>query len=117
MTGAGTVARRGDCVVRERNAGAEKEMRVKVRFTGMIRHYVGEKEREYELPEGSTAGDLLRLLGRDYGPCMPAQMWDSEREKFHPLVIAMRKGEPLAGGNGPLRDGDEIFLLSRLAGG
>jgi molybdopterin converting factor small subunit len=92
-------------------------MRVKVRFTGMIRHYVGMKERDYELPEGSTAGDLLRLLGRDYGRRMPAQMWDGERERFHPLVIAMRKGEPLAGGDGPLRDGDEIFLLSRLAGG
>lgn len=92
-------------------------MRVKVRFTGMIRHYVGEKERDYELPEGSTAGDLLRLLGEDYGPRMPAQMWDRERKRFHHLVIAMRKGEPLGGEDGLLRDGDEIFLLSRLAGG
>lgn len=92
-------------------------MRVKVRFTGMIRHYVGEKERDYDLPEGSTAGDLLLLLGREYGSRMPAHMWNRERERFHPLVIAMRKGEPLHGEDGPLRDGDEIFLLSRLAGG
>lgn len=92
-------------------------MRVKVRFTGMVRHYLGDREREYELPEGSRLDDLLVRVGRDYASRMPPQMWDPEREKFHPLIVAMRKGEPLSGRRDLLRDGDEIFILSRMAGG
>lgn len=92
-------------------------MRVKVRFTGLMRHYLGEREREFELPEGSYLGDLLKAVGREYASRMPAQVWDSEKERFHPLITAMRKGEPSSGADTPLRDGDEIFLLSRMAGG
>lgn len=95
-----------------------RAMRVKVRFTGLIRHHLGDKERDFELPEGSRLGDLLRLVGREYSSRMPAQMWDAEKETFHPLVVAMRKGEPVVSGEeAPLREGDEIFLLSRMAGG
>lgn len=90
---------------------------MKVRFTGLIRHHLGEKEREFELPEDSRLGDLLKALGREYASRMPAQMWDAEGERFHPLVVAVRKGEPSSGEETPLRDGDEIFLLYRMAGG
>ncbi|MDI6873022.1 MoaD/ThiS family protein [Candidatus Solincola sp.] len=92
-------------------------MRVRVRFTGLIRHHLGDKEKEFELPEGSRLGDLLKMVGREYASRMPAQMWDAENERFHPLIVAMRKGEPSSGADTPLRDGDEIFLLSRMAGG
>lgn len=92
-------------------------MRVKVRFTGIVRHHIGEKEREYELPEGSNFGDLLLLVGREFAARLPAGMWDAEGERFHPLIKAGRKGVPFAEEDEELRDGDEVFILSRMAGG
>ena len=92
-------------------------MRVKVRFTGIVRHYVGVREKDYELPEGSRVADLLLLIGREFTARLPANMWDAREERFHPLIKAGRKGSPFAEDEEEVRDGDEIFILSRMAGG
>jgi molybdopterin converting factor small subunit len=92
-------------------------MRVKVRFTGIVRHYAGVKEKDYELPEGSNVADLFLLIGREFAARLPGNMWDAGEERFHPLIKAGRKGSPFAEEEEKLRDGDEIFILSRMAGG
>ena len=92
-------------------------MLVKVRFTGIVRHYTEVKEKDYELPEGSRIADLLLCIGREFAQQLPANMWDAGKERFHPLIKAGRKGTPFAEEDEELRDGDEIFILSRMAGG
>jgi molybdopterin converting factor small subunit len=92
-------------------------MQVKVRFTGLVRHYAKDTERTYEMPEGATVFDLLASIGKDYGPRLPRQMWDPEEQRFNPLIKATRKGAPFAEEDEELRDGDEIYILSRMAGG
>ncbi|MEW6552735.1 MAG: hypothetical protein AB1384_00420 [Actinomycetota bacterium] len=92
-------------------------MRIQVRFTGIVRHHVGVKEREYDMPEGSRVGDLLRLIGREFASRLPGNMWDADEERFNPLIKAGRKGTPFAEDGEELREGDEIFILSRMAGG
>ncbi|MDD3718860.1 MAG: MoaD/ThiS family protein [Actinomycetota bacterium] len=92
-------------------------MRVKARFTGIFRHYAGEKERDYELPEGSKVSDLLLRIGREFSARLPENMWDAREERFHPLIKVGRKGTPFADDEEELRDGDEVFILSRMAGG
>lgn len=92
-------------------------MKVKAKSTGLLRHYIGEKEKEYELPEGSNTGDLLLMIGREFGPRFPGNMWDAEEERFHHLIVAIRKGSRFAGGDEPLQDGDEVFIISRMSGG
>lgn len=92
-------------------------MRVRVKFTGLFRHYAGEREREYELEEGATLADLLQALGRDLGPRLPEQVWNPREGRFNPLIKATRLGGPPVEEQDPLRDGEEIHILSRLAGG
>ncbi len=92
-------------------------MRIRVRFTGIVRHHIGEKEGEYELPAGSDFGDLLQLIGRRFAARLPHNMWDAREERFHPLIKAGRRGDPFAEEEEKLRDGDEVFILSRMAGG
>jgi molybdopterin converting factor small subunit len=92
-------------------------MRVKVRFTGIVRHHTGVKERDYELPESSKVSDLLLLIGREFSSRLPGNMWDASAERFHPLIKAGRKGSPFADEDEGLKDGDEVFILSRMAGG
>jgi molybdopterin converting factor small subunit len=97
--------------------GGLELMQVKVRFTGLVRHHTKDTEKIYEMPEGATVSDLLVSIGKDYGPCLPRQMWDPEEQRFNPLIKATRKGAPFAEENEVLRDGDEIYILSRMAGG
>ena len=92
-------------------------MQVKVRFAGLTRHYIGEKEKVYELPEGASVGDLLASIGRDYGSRLPRQMWDGKKERFHHSIRAARRGSPLAEDDEVLEQGEEIYIISRMAGG
>jgi len=92
-------------------------MQVLVRFTGIVRHYTGVKEKNYELPEGSRVADLLLLIGREFAQQLPGNMWDASEERFHPLIKAGRKGTPFADEEEELREGDEVYILSRMAGG
>lgn len=92
-------------------------MRVKARFTGLMRHYAGDSEKVYELPEGARISDLLLEVGRDYGSRLPHKMWDAEKERFHHTVIAARSGSPPVDEGEPLSPEDEIYILSRMAGG
>ena len=92
-------------------------MQVKVRFTGMVRHYTKDTEKYYELPHGARVSDLLTLVGREYGERMPRQMWSPQEERFNPIIKATRRGSPMAEDDEELADGDEIFIISRMAGG
>lgn len=92
-------------------------MQVNVRFAGIFRHHAGVREKTVELPEGARVGDLLLALGREFGPRLPANMWDADAERFHPLIKASRKGTPFMEEGDELREGEEVFLISRMAGG
>jgi molybdopterin converting factor small subunit len=92
-------------------------MYVKVRFTGLIRHYARETEKIYEFPEGAKINDLLLVVGKEYGPRLPSNLWDAKKQRFHSTIVATRKGSPLIEEDEPLKPGDEIYILSRMAGG
>jgi len=92
-------------------------VKVNVRFAGLFRRYVEEREAEFDIPDGSTAADLLVLLGKTYGPKLPHGLWDEESCTFH---RSMRLARVDAGTIGPeerLRDGDELLVIFALAGG
>jgi len=92
-------------------------MQVKVRFIGLMRRYTNEQERVFDLPDGSSAGDLLKQIGREYGSRLPKNLWDDEKSRFHRSVRISRQGTSMLEEAELLRDGDEILLLFALAGG
>ena len=75
-------------------------MKVKVKFFAMAREIVGAAEQEIELADGSSAGDLLKLLTAKNG------------EKFRDFVIDTKTGNPRP--NLQFLIGDQ--LLSNLDG-
>jgi len=92
-------------------------VKVKVRFAGLSRRYVGEREAEFEIPDGSTAGDLLVLLGKTYGHCLPDGLWDDESLKFHRSMRLARVDAGTIDPDETLREGDELLVIFALAGG
>ena len=92
-------------------------MKVEVRFAGLFRRYVGEREKVFEIQDGSSAGDLLLLIGREYGSRLPENLWDEKSGRFHRSIRIARSGSPTLDETEVLRDGDEILLIFALAGG
>ncbi|MCJ7652786.1 MAG: MoaD/ThiS family protein [Actinobacteria bacterium] len=92
-------------------------MQVEVRFAGLFRRYVGEQEKVFDVPDGSTAGDLLLLIGKEYGPRLPKNLWDEQSGRFHRSIRIARSGSPRLDETELLRDGDNILLIFALAGG
>jgi len=92
-------------------------VKVKVRFAGLFRRYVGEREADFDIPEGSTAGDLLVLLGKTYGSLLPKGLWDEESCTFHRSMRLARVGAATIDPEEELRDGDELLVIFALAGG
>jgi hypothetical protein len=92
-------------------------MKVEVRFAGLFRRYVGEQTRVFNIPEGSSAGDLLFLIGKEYGPRLPKNLWDDDSGRFHRSVRIARSGSRTLDETEGLRDDDKILLIFALAGG
>jgi len=92
-------------------------VRVKVFYTGLLRRYIGEKEGELELPEGSTVRDLLDAVAAAHRDRFPQSYFAEGRQAFQEMVRASRRGGVPCEPDGKLEEGEEILLLSRLAGG
>ena len=92
-------------------------MQVEVRFAGLLRKYTGEQERVFDIPDGSTVGDLLLLIGNEYGSRLPKNLWDEESGRFHRSIRLARSGSPKLDETEVLRDGDKILLTFAMAGG
>ena len=92
-------------------------MQVEVRFAGLFRRYVGEQKKVFDIPDGSTAGELLLLIGKEYGSRLPKNLWDEESGRFHRSIRMARSGSHTLDETEVLRDGDEILLIFALAGG
>jgi molybdopterin converting factor small subunit len=91
-------------------------MQVKVRFLGLFSRYVGERERVFDITDGSTAADLLLLIGNEYGARLPANFFDKETGRFHKSVHLARSGGAIDE-DAELHDSDELLVLFSLAGG
>jgi|YNPBryantNP2012_1023418.scaffolds.fasta_scaffold14636_2 molybdopterin converting factor small subunit len=92
-------------------------MRVRVLYTGLLRRYIGEKDGELELPEGSTVRDLLEAVAQTHRDRFPSEYLRGGGRSLLETVRASRRGGTACEPDQPLEDGEEILLLSRLAGG
>ncbi len=92
-------------------------MRIQVLYTGLLRRYIGIKEEVLELPDGSTIDDLIEMVAATYRDRFPANLLPEGQNKFTELVRALYRGGASCGEGVKLEEGDDILLLSRLAGG
>ena len=80
-------------------------MRIRTLFFATYRDLAGAGELDLELPRGSTAADLVRLLrDRDGLDRLPAEPVLAVNQEYAPLTTS-------------LSDGDEVALLPPVAGG
>ncbi len=84
-------------------------MRVRVLYFGVLKERFGLAEEEMDAPEGTTVGNLLRILvERTSNVKMERKMWQS---------IAVAVNREYGSHAVVLHDGDEVALLPPVSGG
>jgi MoaD family protein len=95
-------------------------MTVKVRTIGLLRSLFGRAEMDVALPEGGTVADLLASLAKTYGEQVAAHFIEPTQQGGHPPLRVMVNGRDitvLGGRQAVLKDGDELLVLTPIAGG
>jgi molybdopterin converting factor small subunit len=92
-------------------------VQVRVLTFGVLREIFGVADVAVELPDGATAGELLRILrGRTSKSAMGSEgSKGSEERLWHSLAVAVNREYCSRGA--VLRDGDEVALLPPVSGG
>ena len=84
-------------------------MRVKLLVFGVLKDLLGVTTDELDVPEGSTVGELLRILeARTSNLSMKPELWKS---------VAVAVNREYSSAATVLREGDEIALLPPVSGG
>ena len=95
-------------------------MTVKVRTIGLLRSLLGRAELDVALPEGGTVADLLAVLAETCGEQGAPHFAEPKNATSHPPLRVMVNGRDitvLGGRLALLKDGDEILVLTPIAGG
>jgi molybdopterin converting factor small subunit len=93
-------------------------MRVTVSFMGPFRDQLGSASMEVELPEGASYRDLLDRIGDTMQAGLPAWAWDPTKRSFARQVMVSRNlSADLRDEATGLSDGDELIVVTPLAGG
>jgi len=93
---------------------------VTVRTIGLLKSLFGCGELAVTLPGQSTVADLLSSLAATYGGSVAVHFADPGEAAVHPQLRTMVNGRDiavLAGRQTVLADGDEILVLTPIAGG
>lgn len=93
------------------------DMKLTIEFFSILSDWVGVSEAQIELPTGATYGDVLEVIGREYRPNMPAQLWDHHAGGFTSRVMATRNGVRIAASQERLADGDRVRFWPMMGGG
>jgi molybdopterin converting factor small subunit len=90
---------------------------VRVRYVGILAAYAGGKQHDVDLPEGATVDQLLLRLAEAGSESLRSILLPEG--KLGSLVRIVRNHAQIEGpGMGlPLADGDELLILTHIAGG
>lgn len=94
-------------------------MQVECKFFGPFRDDVGIERIEWELPDGATAGDLLRAIEVEY-PELAGRLVDEDADSTAGQTVVTLEGKNvkhLDGLDTELGDGDVVRLVPSVYGG
>ena len=95
-------------------------MRVKVHYISLVKSFTKTSQDEFDLTEGSSLRDVLQQVSVKYGKPFTVEVYDPERNEMKPTFVTMVNGihmDQLAGIKTPLKDGDNVILMSLMTGG
>jgi molybdopterin converting factor small subunit len=93
---------------------------VRMRTVGLLKSLLKRGDLEVELADGATVADLLAALAAEGGPEVASHLEAPVRPDAHPPLRVQVNGrdiEVLDGRLTALADGDDVLVLTPIAGG
>jgi MoaD family protein len=95
-------------------------MQVKVHYISLVKSYTNKSQDEITLNENSTLAQLLDKIAETYGKQFIQEVYDPAKKEMKATFVAMVNGvlmDQLKGIDTPLKDGDNVILMSLMTGG
>ena len=95
-------------------------MKVKVHYISLVKSYTNKSQDEISLPNAAVLSDLLDKIAQTYGKQFTDEVYDPAKKEMKATFVAMVNGvlmDQIQGVNSPLKDGDNIILMSLVTGG
>jgi MoaD family protein len=95
-------------------------MKIKVHYISLVKSFTKTSQDEFDLKEGTLLVDLLDKIAAKYGKPLTQEVYDPTKKEMKSTFVVMVNGalmDQLKGVNTPLKDGDNIILMSLMTGG
>ena len=95
-------------------------MLVKVHYISLVKSYTNKSLEELSFPDGTLLSELLDKIAQAYGKPFTTEVYDPNKKEMKSTFVAMVNGvlmDQLNGMNTPLKDGDNVILMSLMTGG
>lgn len=95
-------------------------MQVKVHYISLVKTYTNKSQEEITLNENANLSQLLDQIAQTYGKQFTQEVYDPNKKEMKSTFVAMINGvlmDQLKGTNTPLKDGDNVILMSLMTGG
>ena len=92
-------------------------MKITLRANGWVKSRIGSSSMEFVLPEDSMLIDFLNLLAETIPDNQLGNIWDMTKGRFIAPVFVMVEKREVQDFSLRLKEGQEIHLVSPMAGG
>ncbi len=95
-------------------------MQIKVHYISLVKSYTNKSQDEFNFPNDTLLLKLLDKIADVYGKQFIAEVYDPAKKEMKATFVAMVNGvlmDQLQGVNTPLKDGDNVILMSLMTGG
>ncbi len=95
-------------------------MRVKVHYLSLVKSFTKTSQDEFDLKEATPLSEVLQDVSEKYGKAFTQEVYDPQRKEMKSTFVTMVNGvlmDQLQGINTPLKDGDNIIIMSLMTGG
>ena len=95
-------------------------MKVKVQYLSLVKSFTKTSQDEFDLKECTPLSEVLYDVAEKYGKPFTQEVYDPAKKEMKATFVTMVNGvlmDQLQGVNTPLKNGDNITIMSLMTGG
>ena len=95
-------------------------MKIKVHYLSLVKSFTKTSQEEFNTNKAATLSEILHDVAEKYGKPFTLEVYDPQRKEMKSNFVVMVNGvlmDQLQGLNTPLKDGDNIIIMSLMTGG
>ncbi len=92
-------------------------MKVRVNYTTQLKAALGLSSQDIHVELPCTASQLIQQLGQQHGPAFQQLVQDEHGELLPSILLCVGNEQASRDGALPLKEGDDITIVSAISGG